>query len=185
LKGIHSEVIERFMKSSNSSFAGLLGRCSMEFLFLDGRPVSILSYPWNTGSDVEPWCCHSMLTWPIKESIFSYPYSKSRNLALTTSSFEIYNRSVISMLKGSMRWKGCLILDYYSMGDSQPYMLAVRLPAFYVRRLLSLSTSKPKIVSCRRMTAVPCLGSQHSTLIKLQNPRSHVLPILLVKAFVR
>jgi hypothetical protein len=67
-----------------------------------------------------------------------------------------------SLLKGSMRWKGCIILDYYRVGDSQPYMLAVRLPTFHVRRLLSLSTSKPKIASCRRMTADPCLGSQHS-----------------------
>ena len=64
-----------------------------------------------------------------------------------------------------MRWKGCIILNYYSVGDSQPYMLAVRLLAFHVWRLLSLSTSRPKIVGCRRMTVVPCLGSQHSKAI--------------------
>ena len=59
------------------------------------------------------------------------------------------------LLKDSMRWKGCIVLNYYSVGASQPYMLAARLPAFHVRRFLSLSTSKPKIVSCRRMTAAP------------------------------
>ena len=59
------------------------------------------------------------------------------------------------MLKGSMKWKGCIIPDCYSVGNSQPYILAVRLPVFHVRRLLSLSTSKPKIVSCRRMTQSP------------------------------
>ena len=49
-------------------------------------------------------------------------------------------------------------LIYYSVGDSQPYMLADRLPSFHVRRLLSLSTSKPKMVSCTRMTAVSALN---------------------------
>ena len=31
------------------------------------------------------------------------------------------------LLKGGMRWKGCIVLNCYSVGDSQPYMLAVRL----------------------------------------------------------
>ena len=33
----------------------------------------------------------------------------------------------IGMLKGGMRWKGCIDLNCYSVGDSQPYMLAVGL----------------------------------------------------------
>ena len=28
-----------------------------------------------------------------------------------------------------MKWKGCIDLNYYSVGNSKPYMLAVRLPS--------------------------------------------------------
>ena len=49
----------------------------------------------------------------------------------------------------------------YIVGGSQPYTLAARLPAFYLWRLLSLTTaSKPKVVACRQVNVVPCLGSQ-------------------------
>jgi hypothetical protein len=67
----------------------------------------------------------------------------------------------VPVLKGGMRWKGCMVILLLQYGRQPLLYAAARLPAFYVWRLISLSSAfRPKIAGCRRITAVPCLGSQ-------------------------
>ena len=73
---------------------------------------------------------HARVICVVLETIDSFhsEYSKFRSFRAVPKR----SRSTL-LLKGSLRWKGCIVLFYYSVGDSQPYMLAVRLPAYHVR----------------------------------------------------
>ena len=80
--------------------------------------------------------------------------------------------AALPVLEGSMRWKGCIILNYYNVGARHPYILAVGLLAFPCAE-----TSQPLYIQAENseLQTIDCsplsrLSTRHTVFKRIISP---------------